>query len=237
MTTLPRLPPSAALARAACGVLVTLAALILAGCRSLPLQPPIDLSRPGWIVREGQAIWRPRAGADGVAGDLVVAKHPDGRSVVQFTKTPLPFLVAQRTAEGWQAQFIPRNKTYSGRGEPPTRLLWLHLPEALARGRAGDGFRFTTNATGGWRFERRASGESLEGYLEPSSKIINHLPRTTGANLCLNADPARCARPPPPGPLPQGEGVLHAVWSRRPMTQVRRKTASDSPSPQGRGPG
>jgi len=166
VTTLSRFTPPAAFPRTACGVIAALAALALCGCRSLPLHPPIDLSGPGWIVREGQAVWRPRAGADGVAGDLVVATHPDGRSVVQFTKTPLPFLVAQRTAEGWQAQFIPRNKTYSGRGEPPARLLWLHLPEALARGSAGNGFRFTTNATGGWRFERITSGESLEGYLD-----------------------------------------------------------------------
>ena len=88
---------------------------------------------------------------------------------MQFTKTPLPFLVAQRTAEGWQAQFVPRHKTYSGRGAPPARLIWLHLPEALEKGQTSDGFRFTTNATGGWRFERRATGESLEGYFEPVS--------------------------------------------------------------------
>jgi len=134
------------------------------------VQPPIDLTSPGWNIREGQAVWRPQAGAEGVAGELLVATKPDGRSVVQFTKTPFPFIVAQRTAEGWQAQIIPRNKTYSGRGKPPARLLWLHLPEALSHGSALNGFRFTTNAAGGWRFERSATGESLEGYLEPRSR-------------------------------------------------------------------
>lgn len=175
MTTSPRLPPPAAFARAACRVVAAVAALALSGCRSLPLQPPIDLSGPGWIIREGQAVWRPRAGAEGIAGDLVIAMHPDGRSVVQFTKTPLPFLVAQRTPEGWQVQFIPRNKTYSGRGEPPDRLLWLHLPKVLAFGGISDDFGFTTNASGGWRFERGSTGESLEGYLELHSRPRTHV--------------------------------------------------------------
>jgi len=174
VTTLPRLLPPAAFIRAACRITAALA-LALSGCRSLPLQPPIDLSSPGWIVREGQAVWQARAGAAGIAGELLVATHPDGRSVVQFTKTPLPFIVAQRTTEGWQAQIIPRNKTYSGRGAPPARLLWLHLPEALARGNAVDGFRFTTNAAGGWRLERLATGECLEGYFEPLPRSRTHL--------------------------------------------------------------
>ena len=166
MTTLPRFLPPAAFTLAARPVVAALAALALCGCCSLPLQSPIDFSDPDWNLREGQAVWRPRAGADGIAGELLVATHPDGRSVVQFTKTPLPFLVAQRSADGWQAQIIPRNKSYSGRGAPPARLIWLHLPEALARCSAPDGFRFTTNTSGGWRFERRATGESLEGYLD-----------------------------------------------------------------------
>jgi len=162
-----RLPPSVAFAPAAGRVVAALAALAVGGCRSLPLQPPIDCSGPGWILREGQAVWRPRAGADGIAGDLLVATHPDGRSVVQFTKTPLPFIVAQRTAHGWQAQIIPRNKTYSGRGAPPARLLWLHLPEALAGRETGGGFSFSKRSAGGWLFERRATGESVDGFLEP----------------------------------------------------------------------
>ena len=169
MRTAPRFPLLAGFPRAGRLLGVALVVLALCGCRSLPLQPPLDLSGPDWIIREGQGIWRERSGADGIAGDLVVATHPDGRSVVQFTKTPLPFLVAQRTSQGWQAQFIPRNKAYSGHGKPPARLLWLHLPEAFVRGNAPDGFRFTTNATGGWHFEREATGESLEGYLEPKT--------------------------------------------------------------------
>ncbi|HEU0011162.1 MAG TPA: hypothetical protein VFT34_15195 [Verrucomicrobiae bacterium] len=167
---MPPLPPPAAFALAACRIVAALAALAICCCRSLPLQPPIDFSGPGWNLREGQAVWRPRADADGIAGDLLVATHPDGRSVVQFTKTPLPFIVAQRTPHGWQAQIIPRNKTYSGRGAPPARLLWLHLPEALAGRKPGGEFSFSKRSDGGWLFERRATGESLEGFLEPPAR-------------------------------------------------------------------
>jgi len=176
MRRLLRLPLSAAFSRAGRLVVAALAAFALCGCRSLPLQPPIDLSGPGWSVREGQAIWRPRAGANGVAGDLLVATHADGRSVVQFTKTPLPFLVAQRTPQGWQAQFIPRNKTYSGRGEPPARLLWLHLPNGLERLYDPSKFGGGAEPDGSFSFWNLASGERLEGFLNmtrrPSTYVV-----------------------------------------------------------------
>jgi len=138
---------------------------ILCGCRSLAPQPAIDFSGPGWSVRQGQVIWRANRAAEGVAGELLVALHPDGRCVVHFSKT-LPFLEAQRGTNGWQVTIIPQHKTYSARGTPPARLIWLHLPEALRSGRAPNDFRFSPTANGHWRFERITTGESLEGYLE-----------------------------------------------------------------------
>ena len=147
-------------------VLLGLLACAFCGCRSLPPQPPMDFSGPGWILRQGQAVWQPGRKTSGVAGDLLVAIHPDGRSVVQFTKTPLPFIAAQRTDKGWQVEILPRHKTYAANGSPPARLIWLHLPEAIRHGRAPQGFAFTPKPGGGWRFERLASGESLEGYLD-----------------------------------------------------------------------
>src|SRR5437868_9433457 len=135
------------------------------GCLSLAPQAPMDFSAPDWVVRQGQAVWKPARNAEGVAGELLVAMNPDGRSVVQFTKT-LPFLTAQRNATGWQIEIVPRHKFYSGRGKPPVRLIWLHLPEALASHGGTKDFSFTINPDGGWRLERLASGESLEGYLD-----------------------------------------------------------------------
>src|SRR5688572_29399594 len=79
---------------------------ILTGCRSLPTQPPMNLGEPGWTIRQGQAAWRPKSDAPDIAGDLLVAMHVDGRSQVQFTKPPLPFVVAQRHANSWQIQFF-----------------------------------------------------------------------------------------------------------------------------------
>ena len=102
-----------------------------------------------------------------IAGELVVAMHPDGRSLVQFTKTPLPFVVAQATIDSWQVQFVPQNKVYSGRGQPPAQLIWLHLPQCLRGGGPPGNLSWRRLANQGWRLENRSTGESLEGYLAP----------------------------------------------------------------------
>src|SRR5437762_2550749 len=109
-----------------CGAL-----LLLTACRTLTLLPPADLAEPGWHVQQGQAVWRPRPDAPELAGDLLVATNLDGRTLVQFTKTPLPFVVAQATSNTWQIQWVPQNKIFSGHGQPPRRLTWLYLPQCL----------------------------------------------------------------------------------------------------------
>ncbi len=151
--------------------------LALGGCRSLPLQPAMDFSGPGWIVRQGQAVWRPEAQAGGIAGELLVAIHPDGRSVVRFTKTPLPFVVAQRSTSRWQVRFVPRDKIYSGRGDPPARVLWLHLPDGLEQRHDHSKFNGVTKPEGGFGFWNLASGESLEGFLNITSRPPTYVVR------------------------------------------------------------
>ena len=148
-------------------LLSLLAFFFLAGCRTATPLPPVNVQEPGWNVQQGQAVWRSRRSAPEIAGELVVAMHPDGRSLVQFTKTPLPFVVAQATIDSWQVQFVPQNKVYSGRGQPPARLLWLHLPQCL-RGVVPPGnLSWRRLENHGWRLENRSTGESLEGYLAP----------------------------------------------------------------------
>src|SRR6266513_1380446 len=71
------------------------------GCRSLPPLPPANLSEPGWIVREGQAVWRPKKGAPEIAGEIMVATQNNGRTFVQFTKTPFPFVIARTETNSW----------------------------------------------------------------------------------------------------------------------------------------
>ena len=92
----------------------------------------MDLSQSGWNVRHGQAVWRSKKAAPEIAGELLVAMNRDGRSFVQFTKTPLPFIEAQSTTNAWQLHSIPDNKTYTGRGKPPVRASWLWLPRCLS---------------------------------------------------------------------------------------------------------
>ena len=88
-------------------------------CHTVPPLPPVNLTEPGWTVLQGQAVWRTKKDAPEIAGELFVATNPDGRSFVQFTKTPLPFVVAQTTTNSWQIHFVPNDKTYSGRGKVP----------------------------------------------------------------------------------------------------------------------
>src|SRR5439155_15039375 len=69
-----------------------LLALCVPACRMLPPLPSVNLAEPGWTVHEGQAIWRPKRDAPEIAGEILVATHQDGRALVQFTKTPFPFV-------------------------------------------------------------------------------------------------------------------------------------------------
>src|SRR5262249_4146464 len=113
---------------ARCGLLLLLS---LAGCRSLAPLPPANLAEPGWTVRHGQAVWHLPSSLREVAGGLIVAPRPDGRSFVQFSKTPFPLVTGQLLPGKWQVESPPQNKRYAGRGKPPTRLIWLQLPLVL----------------------------------------------------------------------------------------------------------
>ena len=139
----------------------------LSGCQTIPTLPPVNLSEPGWSVRQGQAVWRSKKGAAEIAGELLVAVNPDGRSFVQFTKTPFPMVIAQTTSNSWQIQDVRKNKIYSFRGHPPARLLWLQLPRCLTGGSPPKNWKWERLENGSFRFQNLSSGESLEGYLSP----------------------------------------------------------------------
>ena len=157
--------PTTAWAGWSLGICVAFA-IYLVGCATIPM-PSVNLSEPGWTTRQGQVVWRANKDAPEIAGDLMVATNPDGRSFVQFTKTPLPFVVAQSTADAWQIQFVPLNKTYSGRGIPPQRLIWLYLPRCLAGLPPPKSWTWRRLPDNGWHLENRNTGEFLEGYLTP----------------------------------------------------------------------
>src|SRR5262245_53095289 len=79
----------------------------LAGCvtpdASVP--PAMDFSTPDWTIREGQAVWKPKPDGAGIAGELLVAMNQDGRSVIQFSKTPLPLVMAELGSNHWRITF------------------------------------------------------------------------------------------------------------------------------------
>jgi hypothetical protein len=136
-------------------------------CRTATSLAPVNLSEPGWTIRQGQAVWRQRHATPEVAGELLVAAHRDGRTLVQFTKTPVPFLVAQITSNAWQIRFVAENRTYSGYGLPPTRLGWLFLARCLNGISPPHSWRWQDLDEGRWRLENEKTGELLEGFLAP----------------------------------------------------------------------
>lgn len=147
--------------------ILVLCSLVLSACQSIPPLPPVNLSEPGWRLRQGQTVWRRDSKSPEITGDLLIATNPDGRSFVQFTKTPFPFVIAQTTSNSWQIHFVANNKTYSARGRPPARLAWLQLPRCLAGNSPPARWNWTQLDNGGFRFNNPATGESLEGFLNP----------------------------------------------------------------------
>ncbi len=139
--------------------------VLISGCRTGQPLPRVDFSAPGWQVRQGQAVWR-RAGAADLSGELLVATHADGSAIVQFTKPPVTLVTAQSKAEKWTAWFLPTSE-FSGRGVPPARMIWLHLPRFLGGAAPSSNWLWERPDRQSWRLENRGTGESLEGYLIP----------------------------------------------------------------------
>jgi hypothetical protein len=133
------------------------------GCRTAAPLPKVNLSEPGWKIREGQAVWRPGKRSPEIAGELLLATLGTDQTFVQFTKTPFPFVVAQTTNRAWQIEFPPRNKRYSGHGEPPARLIWFKLAQVFSSGARMSDWSWHSDGRN-WRLENVSTGESLEGY-------------------------------------------------------------------------
>lgn len=142
--------------------------LLLCACQTVPRLAPVNFAEPGWKVQQGQALWKPSRTAPELAGELLVAHHLDGRALLQFTKTPFPFVIAQTTdnPKRWQIEIPPQNKIYSGPGNPPARLSWLQLAAALREKPLAKKWRFEKFPDGRWHLENQSSGESIEGFLE-----------------------------------------------------------------------
>jgi len=145
-----------------------LAMLLLTSCRNLPPLPPADLHQPGWKTRQGQAVWKPRRGADGVAGDILVAARERDRILVQFSKNPFPLVNATITTNSWELSVPVQRKYYAHPGKPPSRVIWFQLAGILTTQTFSYPWLWTAPDTGGqWRLENLTTGESLEGFFSP----------------------------------------------------------------------
>ncbi|HWD91846.1 MAG TPA: hypothetical protein VG938_05800 [Verrucomicrobiae bacterium] len=133
------------------------------GCLTGPPLPKVNLSEPGWNVRQGQAVWRPKKDGPEIAGELLAATRADGSAFVQFTKTPFPFAIAQMSPRGWQIEFPPQNKHFAAPGSPPARIIWFQLADALLGKPVAKHWAWS-NSEANWQLENSSSGESLEGY-------------------------------------------------------------------------
>ncbi len=140
--------------------------VFLTACNTVPL-PPTNLNQPGWKIQEGQAVFRAKKDAPEIAGEILLATNPDGRTVVQFTKTPFPFVIAQTTPKSWQLEVPAQNKKYSGPGKPSARISWFHLPPALKGIAPPNPWIFHKPENENWRLENKKTGEMIEGFLNP----------------------------------------------------------------------
>ncbi|MBC8002184.1 MAG: hypothetical protein H7X97_06310 [Opitutaceae bacterium] len=141
--------------------------LLGTGCRTVPPFATVDFDDKGWKVERGQAVWKPGRDSPEIAGDLTVARHRDGRTLAQFTKTPFPFVIAQTSSNGWQIEFVAFNRTLRAPGAPPRRVGWLHLAHCLDESPPPKPWTFRRLADHQFRLENASSGESVEGYLNP----------------------------------------------------------------------
>jgi hypothetical protein len=136
----------------------------LTSCSTLshPL-PPVNLSETGWKVRQGQATWKLPSSQNDIAGEVIFASGSEGKTFIQFSKSPFTMVVGQSTPEHWQVEFPPQNKRYAGPGTPPKRLIWLHLARVLVGKNPPAGWTWT-ESDGNWRLQNPTNGETVEGF-------------------------------------------------------------------------
>jgi hypothetical protein len=138
---------------------------LCSSCRTIPPLPPANLSEPGWTLHQGQALWRSKRDAPEIAGEIIFATQSGGRTMLQLTKSPLPFVSVQTRGEEWEIEFVPQQRRFSGKGTPTTRLLWIHLARALNGTKPPASLKFTQSEPHGFTLENPKTGESITGFL------------------------------------------------------------------------
>ena len=148
--------------------LISLVLLLgITSCCTPSPAPPVDISQPGWFVRQGQAIWMPRRGAEGIGGELLVATHTNGSCFVQFYKPPFNLVTGWRSTTGWNIEFQQGHKQYGNNGTPPSRWIWFELARVVTGNNPDAGWKYALGADGHWTLFDLQNGELLEGFLTP----------------------------------------------------------------------
>jgi hypothetical protein len=102
-----------------------------------------------------------------LAGDLLLARHADGSTMVQFVKTPFPTVTARTAGPWWRIEYQPQNRRFAGRGHPPKRCLFLYVSTALAGQDLPAAITFQKLGDGRWRLRNEKTGEGIEGGFTP----------------------------------------------------------------------
>ncbi len=143
--------------------------LLGSGCRTMNL-PPADLAATGWETQETAAVWRPRAAAPELAGELLVAHHSNGSQFVQFSKQGLPLVTARTTTNAWEITSSLRAHGWSrpmGSTGPPDRVLWFQLRELPPHPGSHSRWQRQTEPDGAWKLLNPLTGETLIGVALP----------------------------------------------------------------------
>jgi hypothetical protein len=127
----------------------------------VPALPGADLSAPGWKVYTGQALWKAKTDTPPLAGDLIAARHSNGDVLINFSKPPIPIFTAQTAGRLWRIDFIERDRSYSGRGNPPQRFIWFILPALLEGTQAPAPWDFSVQADARWSLINPKTGEEI----------------------------------------------------------------------------
>jgi hypothetical protein len=147
--------------------LLILAVVLCAGCSTSTRLPPVNLSQPGWRVRQGQALWKPPGPRPEIAGDLLLATKGNGDFFLQVSKVPFTVATAEGIGGSWEIQFGSHDYHRRGRGKPPKNFVWFELPEVLAGVNPGRRWSFSHEPDGQWRLANSRSGETLAGRFFP----------------------------------------------------------------------
>ncbi len=139
--------------------------LSLCGCAG-PAQEPVNLSEPGWRVRQEAVVWRPRGTAPELMGELLVAVNPDGRRLIQLSKQTLPVVTAQESSAGWTLSSSLRSGRFGGHGAPTDRTPWFQFTSLPPSAPVSARWHLESD-TNGWKLTNPATGESVEGSNVP----------------------------------------------------------------------